>query len=432
MSFLKSISGDTETRSLENPSVDLSSPEAFNIIFGGGTGSFADEIVTEQTALAVPAVWAAVNFIASKVAELPLNVFRKTADGREKVESGTLNRIVHDVVNDDLVTSYEFRKQLMTRLLLSGRSFTFIERNKAGGVMNLWSMDAAATTVRLEGGRRVYEYRRKDGRTEKYAASEVIDLAYMHAADGISHVSPLHVGRNAIGLAIAAERFASRVFENGGVPALSLKGPTMSPATASRMTEDFQDLLKSTRDKKRNVLAVPNGFSLEPIGLKAIDMQVLDLRKFAILEIARIFAIPPIFIQDHSASTYSNTEQQDLNLAKHTIARWVEQIEQELNAKLTGPRNRDLYVEFNMDGLMRGDFVSRQNGYSIAINAGILTPNEARAIENRPALPGGDDLMIQGATVPITLAGKDPKAAPAPTTTPAEETTAPADGEDAQ
>src|SRR6218665_381393 len=100
MSFLKSFTGAKEYRSLDNPSVDLASPQAWNLLFGDGAGSFADEVVSEQTALQVPAVWAAVNFLADKVAGLPLNVYRKTADGRVKVESGALNRIVHDVVND--------------------------------------------------------------------------------------------------------------------------------------------------------------------------------------------------------------------------------------------------------------------------------------------------------------------------------------------
>jgi HK97 family phage portal protein len=368
----------------------------------GDKSSFADEAVSEESALAVPAVFCAVNFIADKVAGLPLNVFRKTADGREKLESGTLQRIVHDQVNDDFLTSYTWRRHVMTRLLTSGRSLTYIERNKAGGVANLWPLDEAATTVRVEAGRKVYEYRRANGEVIRYAAADVLDLAFNFKADLISHMSPLYCGRNAIGLAIAAERYASSVFRNGGVPPLVLKGPQMSPGAASRASEDFASILATARDKKRNVIVTPDGFSIEPIGHKASDMQVLDLRRFAITEIARLYSLPPIFLQDLSTGTYSNTEQQDLTLAKHTISRWAKYLEQEFNAKLTGPRNRDLVIEFNLDGLQRGDFEARMNGYATAIHAGFMTPDEVRALENRPAKPGGDQLLIQGATVPIT------------------------------
>ncbi len=400
MSFFRNLFG-SEQRNIENPAVGLYSDAAFAGLFGDKS-SFADEAVSEESALAVPAVFCAINFIADKVASLPLNVFRKTVDGREKLESGALQRVLHDQVNDDYLTSYAWRRHVMTRLLTSGRSLTYIERSKAGGVANLWPLDEAATTVRVEAGRKIYEYRSANGKVIHYAAADVLDLAFNFKSDLISHMSPLYCGRNAIGLAIAAERFASSVFRNGGVPPLVLKGPAMSPTTASRASEDFASILQTARDKRRNVIVAPDGFSLEPIGLKASDMQVLDLRRFAITEIARLYSLPPIFLQDLSTGTYSNTEQQDLTLSKHTISRWAKYLEQEFNAKLTGPRNRDLVIEFNLDGLQRGDFTTRMDGISTAIHAGFLTPNEARALENRPALPGGDQLLMQGATVPIT------------------------------
>jgi HK97 family phage portal protein len=129
--------------------------------------------------------------------------------------------------------------------------------------------------------------------------------------------------------------------------------------------------------------------------------QLVELKRFCVEEISRIYGLPPVFVQDMTHGTYSNTEQQDLQLTKHTIKRWVEHFEQELNLKLFGRGNRKFFVEFNMDGLMRGDFVSRMQGHATAIQNGLQTPNEGRAMENRPAKPGGDDLLIQGATVPL-------------------------------
>jgi HK97 family phage portal protein len=128
---------------------------------------------------------------------------------------------------------------------------------------------------------------------------------------------------------------------------------------------------------------------------------MVDLQRFQIEEVARIFSLPPVFLQDLTHGTFSNTEQQDLHLVKHTVRRWITQIEQEMNLKLFGRDNNDLYVEFNLDGLLRGDFSSRMAGYATGIQNGILKPNEARASENRPSADNGDDLLIQGATVPL-------------------------------
>jgi HK97 family phage portal protein len=147
------------------------------------------------------------------------------------------------------------------------------------------------------------------------------------------------------------------------------------------------------------VLPLPTGFSLTPIGVNARDQQLLELRQFQIGEVARILNIAPAMLHDLSTGTYSNVEQQNLNFAQHTIVPLVELIEQEMNAKLFGKKNSNSFVEFDLDGLQRGDFTSRMTGLAMAVNTALITPNEARALDNRPPLEGGDELMIQGATV---------------------------------
>lgn len=120
-----------------------------------------------------------------------------------------------------------------------------------------------------------------------------------------------------------------------------------------------------------------------------------------------------MFLQDLTHGTFSNTEQQDLHFVKHTLKRWVEAFEQELNLKLFGRQNKRYFVEMSMDGLLRGDFKTRMEGYGTAIQNGVLKPNEARQLENRPDDPAGDVLLVQGAMVPIAQAGqKAPQPAP--------------------
>ena len=155
-------------------------------------------------------------------------------------------------------------------------------------------------------------------------------------------------------------------------------------------------------------MALPMGHELKSIGLSPENMQLLELQRFSIEQIARIYSLPPVFLQDLTHGTFSNTEQQDLAFVKHTVKRWVEQTEQEMNLKFFG-RNSKQYVEFNVDGLLRGDFKTRMEAYSTSIQNGIRTPNEVRETENLGSKPEGDNLMIQGATVPIASQPTTPK-----------------------
>lgn len=157
---------------------------------------------------------------------------------------------------------------------------------------------------------------------------------------------------------------------------------------------------------------MPVGHELKAIGYKPEESQLTDARRFQIEEIARIYGLPPVFLQDLTRSTFSNTEQQGLHLVKHTLSSWLAAWESELNLKLFG-RQRSQFAKFNVDGLLRGDFATRMNGYATAVQNAIRTPDEIRALEDLP--PKGDtadELHIQGATVPLGQQST-PQAAPA-------------------
>ena len=161
-------------------------------------------------------------------------------------------------------------------------------------------------------------------------------------------------------------------------------------------------------------MIMPSGHELKPVGIDPQKSQMVEARRMQIEEIARVFDLPPVFLQDLTHGTFSNTEQQDLHFVKHTLTQWLEAWEQELNLKLFSARNRTKFVEFNVDGLLRGDFKTRMDGYAIAIQNAINTPDEVRAMENWPKK--GDDadkLHIQGATVPLGSQNVPGAAAPA-------------------
>lgn len=357
--------------------------------------------VSVEGALGVPAIWAAVNFIPGTIAGLPLKVYRKDGEGRKEV-SGPLSRILHDAVNDEM-SSFQWRKSLFEAALTTGRGYTYIERTNSGRVANLWPIDPARVTPKQdELGRKTYVVRINQKETV-YQAAEIIDVPFMLKADMVSHRSPIYTNKEVIGMAIAATRYGSKVFESGGLPPAVLQGPFNSAAGAGRASDDIARVMARNANEGKSVLALPQGHELKGVGFSPEDLQLLELQRFLVEQIARIYGLPPVFLQDLTHGTFSNTEQQDLHFVKHTIKRWVEQLEQELNLKLFG-RSGNQYVEFSVDGLLRGDIKTRMEAHSVAIQNAIYSPAHASKMENAPLLDGADQLFIQGGTMPIAQA----------------------------
>lgn len=390
--------------SLESPLVPLSDVGAWRTLMGEWN-SVAGVTVTAETALEVPAVWCAVNVIASTFAGLPLQVFVRDDKGRTTADKDPLYSILHDAPNPEW-TSFAWRKYSMTNVLLHGRALTFIERNKAGRVMNLWPLDPSKCTIERVDGHKRYSYR--DGsRTVVYASNEIIDIPFMLGSDGVSHIDPIAKLKGTVGLSIALEQYAQKFFANGGVPPLALYGPMKSPASASRASSDVSQAIRDANAERRNVLIMPDGHELKAVGVDPDKSLMVEAQRFQVEQVSRVYSIPPIMLHDLTHGSYSNTEQQDLAFSKHTISQWLNAWEDEMNLKLFAPRNRSKYVEFNQDALQRGDFKTRMEGYRSAIQSGINTPNEIRAMDNWPALGAeADKLWMQGATLPLEVLAK--------------------------
>ena len=385
----------SEKRNLENPTAPVSATDFLQTMGWGDPISSAGITVTIDNALGVPAVWSAVNFLSGTLAGLPLHVYRKTANGRAKVDNG-VSPILNDVANDGM-SSFEWLKYSFEQVFTGGRSVTYIERAGNGTVKNLWPLDPAKLRVeRLSDGRKVYRYNQT-----QYQADEVIDIPFMLKSNGLDVRGPLMTNKDVIGMAIASSRYGAKAFQSGGIPPAVLQGPFQSGASAVRASDDVAKTMAKLASENRAVMALPLGHELKPLGFSPDDMQLLELQRFCVEQVARIYSLPPVFLQDLTHGTFANTEQQDLHFVKHTIKRWVEQTEAEINLKIFG-RNSRTYAEFNVDGLLRGDFKTRMEAHATSIQNGIRTPNEVRDIENLEPMPEGDSLMIQGATVPIS------------------------------
>lgn len=382
----------------EDPRYSLGDPRVLSVLFGGGETE-SGETVTPQTALKVPALWSGVNFLSGTIASLPLHTYRRTSEGREIARGDSIYPKLHDAPNAEW-TSYGWRKYTMQQVLTRGRGLTFIERNQAGQVMNLWPLNPAKVTVKRVDGVKQYEYREdENGKPVIYRADEIIDIPFMMDEDQLSAISPVDRLKDVIGLSLSLQTYAARHFRNGGVPPAVLQGPAMSPGAANRASEDIKAAI-SNAIKEGRIPAIPEGYELKPLGVDPEKSQMEASRRFAIEEFARMLNMPPVFLQDLTHGTFSNTEQQDLHFVKHTLTQWLKAIEQELNLKLF-PRTRTRFVEFSVDGLLRGDFATRMSGYATAIQNSIKTPNEVRQKENDPPMDGGDRLVLQTNMVPL-------------------------------
>lgn len=367
--------------------------------------------VTIDLALSVPAVAAAVSFLPATLANLPLHAYRDRGDdGPERIKGG-VQRLLNEAPNAEW-TSFGLRKYFWQQVFTGGRGLAWIER--AGTtVVGLWPMEPGKTQIKRVNGRKVYDF---DGK--KYDAADVIDVPFMLKADQLGSYSPILLGAKAIGLSLAMGDYAAAFFAGGGVPPLALVGPMpVGPEAVKRAQGDIKRAISAAKTNGEQVFPIPSGYELKQVGFEPDKGQMTEARRLQIEEIARIYSLPPVFLQDLTHGTFSNTEQQDLHLTKHLIAQWAKALEEELNLKLFGPINNRRYVEHSLDGLMRGDFKSRIEAMARGVQSALLTPDEARALENRGPKPNGDQLYIQGATVVL---GSQPTQPIQPTPTPAD------------
>jgi HK97 family phage portal protein len=424
-------SAPVEERNAENPRVPVSAGDFWEKFGMPGWGVSASGIsVNIDNALGVPPVWAAVNFLSGGIASLPMHIYRKRNGGKERVNS-RLSVLLNETVNDEM-TSFQWRKSLMEAVLTGGRAFTFIERNKAGAVLNLWPLDPVGVVVKRERGRKKYIYTEPGTASVTYSAEEIIDIPFMLKSDGLGHRGPIASNADVIGMAIAATQYGSKFFQNGGVPPFAVTGKFATGGALKRAGDDLAEAVKKAAKDKRQALVLPEGLEIKPLGADPEKTQLIELHRFLVEQIARIYSLPPVFLQDLTHGTFTNTEQQDLQLSKHCYSRWVDQLEQELNLKLFGRNSNVQWVEMSMDGVLRGDFPTRMEGMARAIQVGLLTPNEGRALENRSTDdPAGDRLYMQGAMVPLGSAPAQPaQPAAQPESDVEDDDSAPDDAED--
>lgn len=376
--------------------------------------SIAGKTVNERSAMQISAVNAAVRILAESIASLPLHVYEKGKDGnRVKAEDLELFYLLHDKPNPEM-TSFIFRETLMTHILLWGNGFAQILRNGRGGVIGLYPLLPNKMSVeRDEKGQLFYRYLRyeneppaMDGNTVILMPEDVLHIPGL-GFDGLVGYSPISMTKNAIDLALAAEEYGSKFFANGAAPAGVLEHPGVIK-DVSKLRESWNNTFGGSGNAGK-VAILEEGLHFNPIAMSPQDSQLLETRQYQLNEIARIFRIPPHMLGDLSKATFSNIEEQSLEYVKYTLTPWICRWEASLtDALLTREEQRKYEIRFNVDGLLRGDYKSRMEGYAVGINNGFMCPNDVRRLEGFDLIPdekGGNNFLIQGAMVKLEDAG---------------------------
>lgn len=360
--------------------------------------------VNEKTAMQMTAVYSCVRILSETLASLPLHIYEITDLGSKKATNHYLYNLLHNEPNNEM-TSFIFRETLMTHLLLWGNAYAQIIRNGKGDVLGLYPLMPDKMKVdRDENNTIFYEYTTNDGKV-KLTTQDVLHIPGL-GFDGLVGYSPIAMAKNAIGMAIAAEEYGAKFFSNGATPSGILEHPGTVKNTEI-LRESWTRGFSGNNSHK--VAILEEGMKYTPISISPNEAQFLETRKFQINEIARIFRVPPHMVGDLEKSSFSNIEQQSLEFVKYTLDPWVIRFEQAFNRRLLRDKEKSkFYIKFNLEGLLRGDYQSRMNGYAIGRQNGWMSANDIRKLENLDKIPkeeGGDLYLINGNMLPLKNAG---------------------------
>ena len=364
--------------------------------------------VDEMRAMQTSAVYACVKILAETIASLPLHLFKKGKGGKnEMAEQHPLFSCLYEFPNEEM-TSFEFRETMMTSLLLWGNAYARIIR-KQGHTTELWYLKPNQMVVERDSTTGKIKYTYSDEITNKtyvYRPDQIFHIKAM-SIDGVKGLSPIAQAREAVGLALATEEYGAKFFANGAAPSGVLERPG-TIKDPSRVRESWQSTFGGSANANK-VAVLEEGMKYTPISISPNEAQFLETRKFQIDEIARIFRVPPHMVGDLEKSSFSNIEQQSLEFVKYTLDPWVARWEQAMvRALLTQEEKKTYFFKFNVDGLLRGDYQSRMNGYATARQNGWMSANDIRELENLDRIPeeaGGDLYLINGNMTKLADAG---------------------------
>lgn len=347
--------------------------------------------VTPDASLRLSAVYACVRILSETMASLPIVLYRKRTDGgKDRVTDHWLHTLLCRRPNR-YQNPFEWREMLQGHLALRGNAYCQIITNPRGEIVELVPIHPDRVRMELlRSGEFRYRVTDRFGDEAVLPRGDVWHLRGL-SSDGLMGMSPIELARDSLGMALAAQDYGSRFFANDAKPTggwIEFPG-SFKDAEAKKVFRESYQAAQSGANRGK-VLVLENGMKFHEVGVTNKDAQFLELRKFQITDIARIFRVPPHMIADLDRATFSNIEQQSLEFVMHTMTPWAERWEASIGYELLLDGDA-LEVEFDFANLMRGDAASRSAYYQSGIQNGWLTRNEARIAENLNPLEGLDE-----------------------------------------
>lgn len=344
--------------------------------------------VDHRTAEGVSAVYACVSAISETVASLPLDVYRDSENGREKAKDHPLFSLLHYAPND-WQTALEFREMLQRHVLLRGNGYARIVWDANGRPMALKPMHPDSVTVLTNTAtdRLLYDYTDRYGKLTRLTQDDVLHLRF-HSDDGILGRTPIQVARDTVGLALAEQTHGASMFAQGTkLSGVIQTPPATTPEQARNIQQSFAAGFASvTNHGKTPVL--PAGAEFKSVSMTLEDAEWIEARKLSVIEICRLFRVPPVIVQSMESANYSNSVELARQFVTLTLRRHLTCWEQAINRlMLSAP----YYAEHNVEGLLRGDSTNRATFYQRGIEDGWLLKSEVRQMENLPKVEGIDD-----------------------------------------
>ncbi|HMR01754.1 MAG TPA: phage portal protein [Candidatus Competibacter phosphatis] len=358
------------------------------------SNTYAGPAVTEESALTFSAVYACVRILSESVAMLPLFTYRRLANGgKEKATDTAIYNLLHRTPNPEM-TSFEFRETLIAHVATWGNGYAEIEWSNSGQPLALWPLNPARMQVSRRAGNLVYLYELPNGQAVTLPAYRVHHLRGL-SGNGVVGYSPIRLAMQSIGVGLALEEYGARFFGNGARPGGVLKHPGVLSDGAYKRLKDSWAAESEGLSNAHRLKILEEGLDYQSIGIPPEEAQFLESKKFQVNEIARWFRIPPHMLADLERATFSNIEEQGLEFVIYTLGPWLTRHEQAIERDLlTEAERQTLFVEYLVNGLLRGNISSRFQAYQLALQGGWMNPNEVRTLENMNPYEGGDTYLM--------------------------------------
>ena len=287
-----------------------------------------------------------------------------------------------------------------------GNGYSEIERRVDGQAENYWPLRPDLTAPVLRGDDLFYEVRPAHGGESTFLPARNVLHIQGLGGNGYQGYSVIQYHREAIGLGKATEQYGSAFFGNNATPSGVLSHPAVLGETArENLRREFEDK-HGGLDNVHRIALLEEGLKWTQIGIPAKDAQLLESKTFSVLDVSRMYQIPPHMLGEMSSATFSNIEEQTIAFVQMTMLRWLTKWETEIDFKIL-PKTH--FAKFVIEGLLRGNSEARSRFYREMHNNGFLTLNQVLALENMNGIgPDGDRHLVNAALKPIEDIGKEP------------------------